>query len=503
MLKSRKVTCWFVIGSQQLYGPAVLKEVLHNGRQMVEELNASGMLPFHLLLKPIVTTPEEVRRLGAEASSDDECAGVVTWMHTFSPGKMWIAGLTALQKPICHLHTQFNREIPWNSIDMDFMNLNQSAHGGREFGHICSRLGVRRKVIVGHWGDSRVRGELANWMRVARAWHATRRMKIARFGDNMRHVAVTEGDKVEAQRVFGYEVNTFGVSELVANINDSEDCAVDALCAEYEETYSVDRVLRRGGDRHESLRDAARIEIGLRAFLESGGFTAYTNTFEDLAGMTQLPGLATQRLMADGYGFGAEGDWKTAALLRAVKVMAEGLGRGTSFMEDYTYHFAPEGNLCLGAHMLEVCPSIASDKPACEIHSLGIGGVKDPVRLVFDASPGPAVNASVFDLGGRFRMLVNTVDTVAPEHDLPQLPVARALWNAHPNLPTAAAAWIHAGGPHHTVFSQAVSTQSLLDYAELAGVECVVIDKDSTVQSIKNELRWNASVYAHYGNSQV
>lgn len=495
MIESQKPVFWFVIGSQHLYGPKVLKQVAEDGLQMVNALNASGVLPMEMVLKPVATGPDEVRRVCLDASADDTCAGIIAWMHTFSPAKMWIAGLKALAKPLCHLHTQFNRDIPWESIDMDFMNLNQSAHGGREFGHICTRLGMNRKVIVGHWEEARVREELSHWMRVGHAWHETRRMKIARLGDNMRQVAVTEGDKVEAQAVFGYEVNTYSIRDLVYYIDQASDKEVNALCGEYADTYTLMAGLEAGGDKHDSLCDAARIEIGMRAFLEAGGFTAFTNTFENLAGMKQLPGIATQRLMNEGYGFGAEGDWKTAGLLRAAKVMADGMELGTSFMEDYTYHFAPDGNRCLGAHMLEICPSIAQAKPTCEIHPLGIGGKEDPVRLVFNVPAGPAINAAVLDMGPRFRMLVNTVDTVEPEQELPKLPVARALWDAHPDLPTAAGAWIHAGGPHHTVFSQALTTQHILDYAEMAGVECVVIDKQSTVQSVKNELRWNAAAF--------
>lgn len=495
MLNPPQPVFWFVIGSQHLYGPAALQQVAENGQQMVDALNASGALPMRLILKPVVTGSDEVTRICRDASSDDTCAGVIAWMHTFSPAKMWIAGINALTKPLAHLHTQFNRDIPWDSIDMDFMNLNQSAHGGREFGFICTRLGKNRKVIVGHWEDARVRSELSGWMRVANAWSETRRMKIARFGDNMRQVAVTEGDKVEAQSVFGYEVNGYGLSDLTEYINRASDTDIDQLCTEYADSYTLAAGLEAGGERHDALRDAAQIELGLREFLEAGGFTAFTNTFENLTGMKQLPGIATQRLMADGYGFGAEGDWKTAGLLRAVKVMADGLDQGTSFMEDYTYHFAPNGNRCLGAHMLEVCPSIAAKKPTCEIHPLGIGGKQDPVRLVFSAPPGPAINAALLDMGTRFRMLVNTVDTVEPEQDLPKLPVARAFWNAHPDLPTAASAWIHAGGPHHTVFSQAVRAEQLVDYAEMAGVECVVIDQESTVQRVKHELRWNAASF--------
>jgi L-arabinose isomerase len=416
-------------------------------------------------------------------------------MHTFSPAKMWIAGLSLLKKPFLHLHTQFNRDIPWSTIDMNFMNLNQSAHGDREFGFICSRMRKGRSVVVGHWQDERVLGKIAAWSRVAAAWHDWQNLKIARFGDNMRQVAVTEGDKVEAQMRFGYAVNGYGVGDLVAAVNAVSDADVDRLCGQYEEQYEVAAPLRKNGDRRSSLRDAARIELGLKSFLESGGFGAFTDTFEDLHGLKQLPGVAAQRLMAAGYGFGGEGDWKTSALVRAMKVMSHGLAGGTSFMEDYTYHFDPARPLVLGAHMLEICPSIAGKKPSLEIHPLGIGGKEDPVRLVFDAPPGPAINVAMLDLGGRFRMLVNEVDVVAPIESLPKLPVARALWHAKPNLETAAATWILAGGPHHTSFSQAVTTDQIEAFAEMAGVELLVIDNDTKVRDFKNEIRWNDAYF--------
>jgi L-arabinose isomerase len=408
---------------------------------------------------------------------------------------MWIAGLRVLKKPFVHLHTQFNRDIPWSSIDMDFMNLNQSAHGDREFGHICSRLRLARTVVVGHWQDKQVHERLAMWARTAAAWHDSQHLKIARFGDNMRQVAVTEGDKVEAQMQFGYSVNGYGMGELAASVSGVSDADVDRLCGQYDETYSVAESLRKNGARRSSLRDAARIELGLRAFLQAGGFGAFTDTFEDLHGLKQLPGVAAQRLMADGYGFGAEGDWKTAALVRAMKVMAHGMKGGTSFMEDYTYHYDPKRPLVLGAHMLEICPSIAAQRPTLEIHPLSIGGKEDPVRLVFDAPPGPGLNAAVLDLGGRFRLLVSELDVVAPLEPLPKLPVARALWHARPNLETAAGAWILAGGPHHTGFSQAVTTEHLEAFAEMAGVELLVIDNETTLRDFRNHIRWNEAYY--------
>jgi L-arabinose isomerase len=442
----------------------------------------------------VLTSQEAISNLCRRANATPNCAGLLAWMHTFSPAKMWIAGLTSLAKPFAHLHTQFNRDLPWSSIDMDFMNLNQSAHGDREFGFIGSRLRLNRKVIVGHWQDPEVVERIAVWSRAAAAWHDAQELKVARFGDNMREVAVTEGDKVAAQRTLRYSVNGYGVGDLVCAVNAAADADVDRLAAEYDESYEVTEALRPKGNRRESLRDAARIELGLRAFLDNGGFKAFTDTFQDLHGLKQLPGVAVQRLMADGYGFRAEGDWKTAALVRAMKVMGHGLPGGTSFMEDYTYHLA-NGAKVLGAHMLEICPSIAAERPSLEIHPLSIGGKADPVRLVFTAPAGPAVNASIMDLGNRFRLVVNEIDVVAPDEPLPRLPVARALWVPRPNLKVAGAAWIYAGGAHHTGLSQALTTEHLEDFASMAGIELLVIDKNTRLRDFQNELRWNDAAY--------
>ncbi len=487
---------WFVVGSQHLYGPEALEQVAANAQVIARALNESGKLPLKVVFKPIVTRPEEVYNVCQAANSSSNCIGLICWMHTFSPAKMWIAGLTALQKPFVQLHTQFNQEIPWSTIDMDFMNLNQTAHGGREFGFIGARLRLQRKVVVGHWQDGEVLERLNVWLRAAAAWHDAQGAKFARFGDNMREVAVTEGNKVSAQMQFGYAVNGFGVGDLIAKVNAVPDTAVADLVAAYEASYTVAPKLQPGGAQRQSLHDAARIELGIRAFLEEGGFKGFTTTFEDLHGLKQLPGIAAQRLMADGYGFGAEGDWKTAALLRAMKVMSAGLDGGTSFMEDYTYHFSENGDKVLGAHMLEICPTIAAGKPSMEIHPLGIGGKEDPVRLVFDSTTGPAVNASMIDLGNRFRLVVNTVEVVPTTEPLPKLPVARALWIPQPNLKVAAAAWILAGGAHHTGFSLALTPEHLEDFAEMANVEYLLIDADSTLAEVKNALRWNELAFA-------
>jgi len=500
MIDLKGLEAWFVTGSQHLYGEEVLKQVAADAQAIAKGLAEQAGMPVRIVFKQVLTGPEAIHELCQEANRSANCVGIVAWMHTFSPAKMWIAGLTALHKPLVHLHTQFNRDIPWSTIDMDFMNLNQSAHGGREFGFICSRLRMQRTVIVGHWQEAAVANRLATWARTACGWHDAQGAKIARLGDNMREVAVTEGDKVEAQLRLGYSVNGYGLGDLVAQVDAAGDAEVDRLCKAYDEEYSVAKPLRPGGERRESLRDAARIELGLRAFLDAGNFKAFTDTFENLHGLKQLPGLPVQRLMAEGYGFGAEGDWKTAALVRAMKVMSHGLAGGTSFMEDYTYHFDPQNTQVLGAHMLEICPSIAAGKPSLEIHPLGIGGKEDPVRLVFDAPPGPAVNAAIMDMGGRFRMIVNELDVVAPEKPLPKLPVARALWHTRPNLETAAAAWILAGGPHHTSFSQALSTEHLEGFAEMAGVELLVIDEGTKLRDFKNELRWNEAYYEKRGH---
>jgi L-arabinose isomerase len=475
MIDYAPLEVWFLTGSQHLYGPETLEQVADDARKVVDGLNASGALPVQVVFKPVLTTPDEVTRTLADADHSAQCVGVVAWMHTFSPAKMWIKGLSHLKTPLCHLHTQFHRDIPWSSIDMDYMNLHQSAHGDREFGHACTRLGVRRKIVVGHWDTPDVRDRLAAWQRAAAAWADAQQLKVARIGDNMRQVAVTEGDKVEAELVFGYAVHGYGVGDLVAFVNDASDADVDDLCAAYDADYAMADELKPDGPRRQSLRDAARIELGLRAFLADVGADAFTDTFENLHGLEQLPGIAAQRLMADGVGFGAEGDWKHSALVRAAKVMADGLPGGTSFMEDYVYHLDPDCQAVLGAHMLEICPSVAADTPRCQVHPLGIGGKDDPVRLVFDAPAGPAVNASVVDLGDRFRLVLNEVDVIDPIESLPNLPVARALWKPRPDLPRAAARWIEAGGAHHTAFSQALTSEHFEDFARIAGVELVTI----------------------------
>jgi L-arabinose isomerase len=495
MIDLTRFEVWFVTGSQHLYGPETLEQVAEHSRVVARALDEAAAIPVRVVFKPVLTTPDEIHRLALEANAAPECVGLVAWMHTFSPAKMWIRGLQALQKPFAHLHTQFNRDIPWADIDMDFMNLNQSAHGDREFGFIGSRLRLERKVVVGHWQDADVQARLGAWTRVACAWHDAQGARFARFGDNMREVAVTEGDKVSAQTRLGYAVNGYGVGDLVRAVSDVSDADVDAAVRAYDEQYAVAPALRAGGDRHGALRDGARIELGLRAFLEQGGFKGFTTTFEDLHGLAQLPGLGPQRLMADGYGFAAEGDWKTAALVRAMKVMSAGLPGGTSFMEDYTYHLRPDGMKVLGAHMLEICPSIAASRPSLEVHPLGIGGKADPVRLVFDARTGPAVNASVVEMGNRYRMIVNVVDAVPTDEPLPKLPVARALWVPQPDLPTAAAAWIYAGGAHHTGLSYDLTAEHLADFAEMAGMEFLLIDGSTTVQGFKKELRWNDLYY--------
>jgi L-arabinose isomerase len=481
---------WFVTGSQHLYGEPTLKKVAENSLQIVKLLNESRIAAT-VVFKSVVKTPEEIFAVCEQANTSPACIGIITWMHTFSPAKMWIGGLKILRKPLLHLHTQFNCDIPWADIDMDFMNLNQSAHGDREFGHIMAKMRLPRKVVVGHWKDSDVHARIDAWARAAAGWHDWQQAKFCRFGDNMRNVAVTDGDKVEAEIKFGYSVNTYGIGDLAGVINAVRDEEINRLVEIYEDQYTVAPPLRKGGARHAALRDAARIEIGMRSFLEGGNFKGFTDTFEDLHGIVQLPGIASQRLMAEGYGFGAEGDWKTAALVRAMKVMATGLKGGNSFMEDYTYHLDPAGQLVLGAHMLEICPSIADGKPSCEIHPLGIGGKEDPVRLVFNAGAGPALNASMVDMGDRFRLLVNTVDSVAPPHKLPKLPVARVLWQPHPDLPSACAAWIYAGGAHHTCFSQNLTAEHLEDFAGIADIEFVLIDRDTRMNSFKNALRLN------------
>ncbi len=486
---------WLVSGSQEMYGNETLRKVEEHARQIAAGLDEQADIPVRVVLREVATTPESIRRLALEANAADSCLGVIAWMHTFSPAKMWIAGLSALQKPLLHLHTQFNRDLPWAEIDMAFMNLNQSAHGDREFGFVETRMRLRRKTVVGHWRDPQVGARIGTWARAAAGWREAQELRVARFGDNMRDVAVTEGDKVEAQIRLGVSVNGYGVGELAEAIAGVADAEVDELVAAYEEAYDVATPLQSSGERRASLRDAARIEGGLRSFLARGGFNAFTDTFEDLAGLPQLPGIAAQRLMADGFGFAAEGDWKTAALVRIAKVMSSGLDGGTSFMEDYTYDLAPEGPAVLGAHMLEVCPSIAESRPSCEIHPLSIGGKDDPVRLVFTAAPGPAVLVGLLDLGDRFRLVLSEVELVRPPEELPRLPVARALWRPKPDFATAVEAWLRAGGPHHTVLCRAIGTEAFVDLAEIAGIELVVIDERTRIRDVANELRWNQAYY--------
>jgi L-arabinose isomerase len=486
---------WFLTGSQHLYGDETLKQVAENSKRIVAGLDGSGKLPANVVWKPVLTGPEAIRDVCLAANADPQCAGVITWMHTFSPAKMWIAGLTRLQKPLAHLHTQYNSELPWGEIDMDFMNLNQSAHGDREYGFIAARLRLKRRVVVGHWQDPDVVEELAGWGNAALALTESRSLKIARFGGmNMREVAVTGGDRVEAQIQLGWSVNGYGVGDLAARVAEIADPEVDRQLEEYEESYDLAPALRRGGEKRENLRYAARQELAMRAFLDEGGFGAFTTTFEDLHGLKQLPGFACQRLMAQGYGFGAEGDWKTAALVRLAKVMSGGRG-GVSFMEDYTYHLVKGQERILGAHMLEVCPSIAAGKPALEVHPLDIGGKADPPRLVFTAKRGPAVNATLVDMGGRMRLIVAELDVVDPENAMPKLPTARALWIPRPDFKRGAQGWIEAGGAHHSAFCQAVTFEHWDDFGTMAGLEVIRLGADLDLRQLRNELRWNDAAY--------
>jgi L-arabinose isomerase len=487
---TKNLEVWFVTGSQHLYGQKTLEQVASNAKAIAKHFDDNAAIPLKVVWKPTVKTPQEIYEVCRDANADANCVGLITWMHTFSPSKMWVAGLKELRKPFAHLHTQYGRDIPWSEIDMNFMNLHQAAHGCREFGFICTRMNKNRAVIVGHWQDKQVIEELAVWTRVARAWHETQQLKVARFGDNMREVAVTEGNKLSAQIKFGYSVNGYGVGELVKTIADVSVQQIDDLMQEYRERYTIAKDASE-----DNIREQARIEIGMRAFLEAGNFGAFTTTFEDLHGLKQLPGLAVQRLMESGYGFGAEGDWKTAALMRTMKVMGEGLPGGTTFMEDYTYHLDPTDVTVLGAHMLEVCPSIAAQKPVIEVHRLGIGGKDDPARMVFTSGPGPAINVSPIDLGDRFRFIVSEVDCVAPPHDLPKLPVARSFWKPRPDLRTAAAAWILSGGAHHTVHTQQIDTRYIEAFCEMADVEMIVIDDATELRQLKKELRWNNSAH--------
>ncbi len=487
---------WFVIGTQHLYGAETLRQVEQHARQVMDGLNQAGNLPVPLVLKPLVKSPDEALALCREANHDNQCAGIITWLHTFSPAKMWIGGLSILNKPLLQFHTQFNAEIPWDSMDMDFMNLNQTAHGGREFGFIGARMGLQHSVVTGHWQDKTSQQRIARWINAALARQASQQLKVARFGDNMREVAVTEGDKVAAQIQFGYSVNGWGVGDLVEVVNSVSEGEVSALIDEYESQYLFSEAASVNGDKRQNVLDAARIELGLKRFLDAEGCKAFTTNFQTLHGMTQLPGLAVQRLMGQGYGFAGEGDWKTAALLHILKVQAGNRAGGTSFMEDYTYHFSPGNDLVLGSHMLEVCPSIAKEtKPLIDVQFLGIGGKADPARMIFSTPAGRAVNASVIDMGDRFRLLVNVVDAIEQPKPLPKLPVARALWRAQPSLATASEAWILAGGAHHTVFSQALDLDDMYLYGELNGIEVLVIDEETRLPAFKDALRWNEAYY--------
>lgn len=490
---------WFVVGSQHLYGANALLRVQAHAQEVAAGLSASGLIPMRVVCQPLMVSADKVTDLCLRANSDRHCVGLVTWCHTFSPSKLWINGLKQLRKPLCHLHTQYNVDLPWSTIDMDFMNLNQAAHGDREHGFITSRLGINPKVVVGHWGDGDTQSAIGAWARAAAAWQDWQGAKIVRFGDNMRDVAVTEGDKVSAQIQFGFSVNTHGVGDLVEMVDTVSAGTVNDLCEVYERSYPMSDELKGGGARHESLRAAARIELGVRAFLEQGGFSGFTTTFEDLHGLAQLPGLAPQRLMFEGYGFAGEGDWKTAALVRAMKVMARGLSGGTSFMEDYTYHLEKGRELVLGAHMLEICPSLAAETPTLLVGPLGIGGKADPARLVFGTGPGEAVNVALMDLGNRFRFLLNEVEVVSEPHPMPRLPVARAVWKCRPDFVTAARCWITAGGSHHTCFSCAVTSEMVEDFAGMAGVELAVIDRRTDFRDFRQDLRTNNVSYALRG----
>lgn len=489
MLKTKPYEFWFVTGSQHLYGQEALQEVENHSKELVEGLNKKGDLPFEIKFKSVLTTADEIQKLSQEANTTENCGGLITWMHTFSPAKMWIGGLGRLQKPLLHLHTQYNRDIPWEEIDMDFMNLNQAAHGDREYGFIGTRMGIPRKVIVGYWENEDVLKRIGDWMRTASAVAESQNIRVARFGDNMRNVADTEGDKVEAQIKFGWVVDYYGIGDLVEVINEVTDQEVDELYKEYGEKYELPESVEDAN----SAKEQARIEIGLRRFLEKGNYTAFTTNFEDLHGMKQLPGLAAQRLMADGYGFAGEGDWRTAALTRFVKII--GNNEATSFMEDYTYHLEPGNEMILGSHMLEICPTVSVTKPKIVVNPLTMGDKADPARLVFDGMGGKAVNASLVEMGGRYRLVINEIEAKQPKTETPKLPVAKVLWKPLPSLSEATEAWIYAGGAHHTVLSFTVTTEQLYDFAEMTGIECVVIDQNTNLRQFRNELKWNEIYY--------
>ena len=495
MIDLKNYEVWFVTGSQHLYGEETLHKVAEHSKIIAESFDKNTKIPVSVIFKPTVTTPDEITNICKAANASPKCIGIIAWMHTFSPAKMWISGLNLLQKPLMHLHTQYNRDIPYNAIDMDFMNLNQSAHGDREFGFIMSRMRINRKVVVGHWEQESVIAKINIWCRVAVGKHEINHLKVVRFGDNMRQVAVTEGDKVAAEMKFGMAINTHGVGDLVKVINQISDAEIANLIQEYEATYQMMDSLKNDSAMRSSLIEAARIELGLKAFLEDGGYGAFTNTFEDLHGMRQLPGIGSQRMMAAGYGYGGEGDWKTSAMVRVMKTMAIGLEGGNSFMEDYTYHFNPANPMVLGSHMLEVCPSIADGNVKCEVHPLGIGGKEDPVRLVFNGAAGSALNVSLVDMGNRFRLIVNEVEAVEVKEEFQKLPTARVLWKPKPSMEIGLQAWILAGGAHHTVYSQNLITEHIEDFAEMMNIELIVIDKDTTIRGLKNDLKLNEIFY--------
>ncbi len=495
MVDLKQYEFWFIVGSQDLYGDEALKQVAADAKTMVDGFSQDAQLPCKVVLKPVAKSPQMIRKLFEEANAAQACAGIITWMHTFSPSKMWIQGLGINRKPLFHLHTQFNRDIPWDTIDMDFMNLNQSAHGDREHGFIHARMRLPRKVVAGYWQEPEVRRRMGVWMRAAAARLDGMESVVVRIGDNMREVAVTEGDKVEAQIKFGWQVNTWGVGDVAALFSKVSDAAAEELIKEYQKLYDFAPELKPGSDAWKALAGQAKIEIALRELLQREHAGAFTTTFQDLHGLPQLPGFAPQRFMEQGYGFGGEGDWKISMLVRAAKVMAAGLPGGTSFMEDYTYHFEPGREAALGAHMLEVCPSISDKKPRIEVHPLGIGGKADPARLVFDAAPGQAVMATLVDLGDRFRMIVNQVETIKIDRAMPKLPVARALWKPYPNLRDAAECWILSGGAHHSVYSTAVGVEHFRDWAEMMNIEFVLIDKDTRPVQLQNELRWSEAYW--------
>lgn len=488
---------WFATGSQDLYGDECLAKVAEHSQAIVAALNQSGVLPFEVVWKPTLITNELIRKTFNEANADEECAGVITWMHTFSPAKSWILGLQEYRKPLMHLHTQFNQEIPYDTIDMDFMNENQSAHGDREYGHIVSRMGIERKVVVGFWGDGKVQNRIAGWMRTAVGLMESSHIRVCRVADNMRNVAVTDGDKVEAQIKFGWEIDAYPVNEIADCVKDVSVGDIDRLVEEYYGKYDM---IYEGRDRDgfkKHLAVQAGIEIGFERFLEEKNYQAIVTHFGDLGSLRQLPGLAIQRLMEKGYGFGGEGDWKTAAMVRLMKIMTAGMqdAKGTSFMEDYTYNLVPGKEGILQAHMLEVCPSVADGKIGIKVKPLSMGEREDPARLVFTSKTGPAIATSLVDMGSRFRLIINEVECKKNEKPMPNLPVATAFWTPKPNLTTGAEAWILAGGAHHTAFSYDLKTEQMTDWAAAMGIESIVIDEETTIRNLKNELRWNEAAF--------